>query len=108
MAKGSNLTSDSPAANPVCKVMDFSKFLRERKAGPREPQEAESRRAEGDPLNPCIATHDLQTKIKHIEEFPKEHNKARHRGVRVARTSTGTSAKRSLTRSATICPPSAS
>ena len=81
MAKGSNLdlVEISPAANPpVCKVMDFSKFLYE-----KEKQDRENRKKQKAGvlkeirLNPRIATHDLQTKIKHIEEFLKEHNKVR-------------------------------
>jgi translation initiation factor IF-3 len=81
MAKGSNLdlVEISPAANPpVCKVMDFSKFLYE-----KEKQDRENRKKQKAGvlkeirLNPRIATHDLQTKVKHIEEFLKEHNKVR-------------------------------
>ena len=81
MAKGSglDLVEISPGANPpVCKVMDFSKFLYE-----KEKQDRENRKKQKAGvlkeirLNPRIATHDLQTKIKHIEEFLKEHNKVR-------------------------------
>lgn len=81
MARGSglDLVEISPAATPpVCKVMDFSKFLYE-----KEKQDRENRKKQKAGvlkeirLNPRIATHDLQTKIKHIEEFLKEHNKVR-------------------------------
>ncbi len=81
MARGANLdlVEISPGANPpVCKVMDFSKFLYE-----KEKQDRENRKKQKAGvlkeirLNPRIATHDLQTKIKHIEEFLKEHNKVR-------------------------------
>lgn len=81
MARGANLdlVEISPQANPpVCKVMDFSKFLYE-----KDKQERENRKKQKAGvlkeirLNPRIATHDLQTKIKHIEEFLKEHNKVR-------------------------------
>ncbi len=81
MAKGSglDLVEISPGANPpVCKVMDFSKFLYE-----KEKQDRENRKKQKAGvlkeirLNPRIASHDLQTKIKHIEEFLKEHNKVR-------------------------------
>lgn len=81
MAKGANLdlVEISPDANPpVCKVMDFSKFLYE-----KEKQDRENRKKQKAGvlkeirLNPRIATHDLQTKVKHIEEFLKEHNKVR-------------------------------
>ena len=81
MAKGSglDLVEISPGANPpVCKVMDFSKFLYE-----KEKQDRENRKKQKAGvlkeirLNPRIASHDLQTKVKHIEEFLKEHNKVR-------------------------------
>ena len=81
MAKGANmdLVEISPDANPpVCKVMDFSKFLYE-----KEKQDRENRKKQKAGvlkeirLNPRIASHDLQTKVKHIEEFLKEHNKVR-------------------------------
>jgi len=81
MAKGAglDLVEISPDANPpVCKVMDFSKFLYE-----KEKQDRENRKKQKAGvlkeirLNPRIATHDLQTKVKHIETFLKEHNKVR-------------------------------
>ncbi|MCM2267970.1 MAG: translation initiation factor IF-3 [Elusimicrobiales bacterium] len=81
MARGANLdlVEISPGANPpVCKVMDFSKFLYE-----KEKQDRENRKKQKAGvlkeirLNPRIASHDLQTKVKHIEEFLKEHNKVR-------------------------------
>ncbi len=81
MARGAglDLVEISPVANPpVCKVMDFSKFLYE-----KEKQDRENRKKQKAGvlkeirLNPRIASHDLQTKIKHIEEFLKEHNKVR-------------------------------
>jgi translation initiation factor IF-3 len=81
MAKGANLdlVEISPLANPpVCKVMDFSKFLYE-----KEKQDRENRKKQKAGvlkeirLNPRIASHDLQTKVKHIETFLKEHNKVR-------------------------------
>lgn len=81
MAKGANLdlVEISPLANPpVCKVMDFSKFLYE-----KEKQDRENRKKQKAGvlkeirLNPRIASHDLQTKVKHIETFLKDHNKVR-------------------------------
>lgn len=81
MAKGANLdlVEISPMANPpVCKVMDFSKFLYE-----KEKQDRENRKKQKAGvlkeirLNPRIASHDLQTKVKHIETFLKDHNKVR-------------------------------
>ena len=81
MAKGSNLdlVEISPAANPpVCKVMDFSKFLYEKDKEDRENRKKQKAGVLKEiRLNPRIASHDLQTKIKHIEGFLKEHNKVR-------------------------------
>lgn len=81
MAKGSglDLVEISPAANPpVCKVMDFSKFLYEKDKEDRENRKKQKAGVLKEiRLNPRIASHDLQTKIKHIEGFLKEHNKVR-------------------------------
>ena len=81
MAKGSNLdlVEISPDANPpVCKVMDFSKFLYEKDKEDRENRKKQKAGVLKEiRLNPRIASHDLQTKIKHIEGFLKEHNKVR-------------------------------
>jgi translation initiation factor IF-3 len=81
MARGANLdlVEISPQANPpVCKVMDFNKYLYE-----KEKQERDNRKKQKAGvlkeirLNPRIASADLHTKIRHIEEFLKEHNKVR-------------------------------
>jgi len=81
MARGANLdlVEISPQANPpVCKVMDFSKFLYE-----KDKQERENRKKQKAGvlkeirLNPRIASHDLETKVKQMESFLKEHNKVR-------------------------------
>ena len=81
MAKGAglDLVEISPDANPpVCKVMDYSKFLYD-----KEKQDRDNRKKQKAGvlkeirLNPRIAAHDLQTKVRHAEEFLKEHNKVR-------------------------------
>lgn len=81
MAKGAglDLVEISPdAVPPVCKVMDFSKFLYD-----KEKQDRDNRKKQKAGvlkeirLNPRIAAHDLQTKVRHAEEFLKEHNKVR-------------------------------
>lgn len=81
MARGANLdlVEISPQAQPpVCKVMDFNKYLYE-----KEKQERDNKKKQKAGilkeirLNPRIASHDLHTKIKHIEEFLKAHNKVR-------------------------------
>ena len=73
-AAGLDLVEISPAASPpVCKIMDFSKYLYEKdkqkkqKAGVLK----EIR------LNPRIASNDLNTKLRHAEVFLKEQNKVR-------------------------------
>jgi len=81
MARGSglDLVEISPDANPpVCKVMDFSKYLYE-----KDKQERENRKKQKAGvlkeirLNPRIASNDLNTKLRHAEVFLKEQNKVR-------------------------------
>ena len=76
---GLDLVEISPQAQPpVCKVMDFNKFLYEKEKQDRENRKKQKAgQLKEIRLNPRIASHDLQTKIKHIEEFLKEHNKVR-------------------------------
>jgi len=76
---GLDLVEISPTANPpVCKIMDFSKYLYE-----KEKQEKENRKKQRDNvlkeirINPRIASNDLETKIRHMEEFLKEGDKVR-------------------------------
>jgi len=78
-AAGLDLVEISPTANPpVCKIMDFSKYLYE-----KDKQERENRKKQKAGvlkeirLNPRIASNDLNTKIRHAEEFLKEQNKVR-------------------------------
>ena len=78
-AAGLDLVEISPAANPpVCKIMDFSKYLYE-----KDKQERENRKKQKAGvlkeirLNPRIASNDLNTKIRHAEVFLKEQNKVR-------------------------------
>ncbi len=76
---GLDLVEISPQAQPpVCKVMDFNKFLYEKEKQDRENRKKQKAgQLKEIRLNPRIASHDLQTKVKHIEEFLKEHNKVR-------------------------------
>ncbi len=76
---GLDLVEISPNANPpVCKIMDFNKFMYE-----KEKQEKENRKKQKDNvlkeirINPRIGNNDLQTKIRHMEDFLKEGNKVR-------------------------------
>lgn len=76
---GLDLVEIAPqAAPPVCKIMDFSKYLYE-----KEKQERENRKKQKVGMlkeirfNPRIAQHDLDTKIKHIAEFLQDQDKVR-------------------------------
>ena len=78
-AAGLDLVEISPMANPpVCKVMDFSKYLYD-----KDKQDKENRKKQKVGvlkeirLNPRIATNDLQTKTRHIADFLKDRNKVR-------------------------------
>lgn len=76
---GMDLVEIAPMANPpVCKIMDFSKYLYELDKQARENRKKQKAGVLKEiRFNPRIATHDLETKIKHIEEFLKEQNKVR-------------------------------
>lgn len=76
---GLDLVEIAPTANPpVCKIMDYHKFLYE-----EEKKERENRKKQKENivkeirLNPRIAQHDLDTKIRHIENFLKHNNRVR-------------------------------
>ena len=81
MARDANLdlVEISPqAVPPVCKIMDFSKYLYE-----KDKQDRENRKKQKVGMlkeirfNPRIAQHDLDTKIKHIAEFLRDQDKVR-------------------------------
>lgn len=78
-AAGLDLVEIAPMANPpVCKIMDFSKYLYELDKQSRENRKKQKAGVLKEiRFNPRIAKHDLETKIKHIEEFLKEQNKVR-------------------------------
>lgn len=76
---GLDLVEIAPTAKPpVCKIMDFSKFLYE-----KDKQEKENRKKQKSGglkeirLNPRIGENDLQTKIRQMERFLQERNKVR-------------------------------
>jgi len=78
-AAGLDLVEISPSANPpVCKIMDYSKYLYE-----QEKQEKENRKKQKENvlkeirINPRIGPNDLDTKIRHMEEFLKDGDKVR-------------------------------
>lgn len=76
---GMDLVEIAPMANPpVCKIMDFSKYLYELDKQARENRKKQKAGVLKEiRFNPRIAKHDLETKTKHIEEFLKEQNKVR-------------------------------
>lgn len=78
-AKGLDLVEIAPMANPpVCKILEYSKFLYEQD---RKQREARKKQKAGllkeVRFSPVIGVHDLDVKIKHIEEFLGEHDKVR-------------------------------
>lgn len=77
--KGMDLIEIAPQANPpVCKILDYSKYLYEKE---RKDREARKKQKAGllkeVRLSPVIGTHDLAVKLKHVEEFLKAHDKVR-------------------------------
>jgi len=76
---GLDLVEISPQADPpVCKIMDFSKFLYDKGKQKRD----NKKKQKGGILkeirmHPGIAEHDLNTKVKHVEKFLKSQNKVR-------------------------------
>ncbi|MEF3280707.1 MAG: translation initiation factor IF-3 [Elusimicrobiota bacterium] len=78
-AAGLDLVEISPNSNPpVCKIIDYHKFLYE-----EEKKEKENRKKQKENIlkeirvNPRIAQHDLETKIRHMEEFLKKNHRVR-------------------------------
>ena len=70
-ASGLDLVEVAPNAKPpVCKIMDYGKFLYEEK---KKSQEAKKRQTQIQvkeiKFRPHTDDHDLQTKIKHIRRF---------------------------------------
>ena len=74
-----DLIEIAPMANPlVCKILDYSKFMYE-----QEKKDRVARRKQKTGLlkeirfTPVIGQHDLDVKVRHAEEFLKEHDKVR-------------------------------
>ncbi len=76
---GLDLVEISPQADPpVCKIMDFSKFLYDK--GKQKRDNKKKQRVgilKEIRMHPRIAEHDLNTKVKHVEKFLKAQNKVR-------------------------------
>lgn len=78
-SSGMDLVEIAPMANPpVCKIMDFSKYLYELDKQARENRKKQKAGVLKEiRFNPRIAKHDLETKIRHIATFLKGQNKVR-------------------------------
>lgn len=78
-SRGLDLVEVAQTANPpVCKLLDFAKFKYE-----QEKREREARKNQKAGMlkevrfSPVIGQHDLDVKVRHIEEFLKAHDKVR-------------------------------
>ncbi|MBI4667886.1 MAG: translation initiation factor IF-3 [Elusimicrobia bacterium] len=77
--EGLDLVEVAPQANPpVCKIIDFAKFKYEQI---RRWKDAHKKQKSGElkevRFTPTVHQHDLDTKLKHIEEFLQEKDKIR-------------------------------
>lgn len=77
--RGMDLIEIAPGANPpVCKVLDYSKYRYEQEKKKKEGRKKQKAGLLKEiQLRPRIATHDLDVKLRHVEEFLKEHDKVR-------------------------------
>jgi translation initiation factor IF-3 len=78
-SRGLDLVEVAPNANPpVCKLLDFAKFKYE-----QEKKEREARKNQKAGIlkevrfSPVIGAHDLDVKVRHIQEFLKARDKVR-------------------------------
>ena len=74
-----DLVEISPGANPpVCKIIDYNKFLYEEKKKKKE-QKAKSKTSEVKEIRftPNTDDHDFEFKVKHAEKFLKEGDKVK-------------------------------
>ena len=81
MAKGQqlDLVEISPGANPpVCRIIDYNKFLYEEKKKKKE-MKAKSKTSEVKEIRftPNTDDHDFEFKVKHAEKFLKEGDKVK-------------------------------
>ncbi|MBL0308564.1 MAG: translation initiation factor IF-3 [Bacteroidetes bacterium] len=77
--KGMDLVEISPTANPpVCKIVDYNKFLYEKKRKEKEIK-AHAKKVEVKEIRftPNTDDHDIEFKAKHAESFLKDGNKVR-------------------------------
>lgn len=78
-SEGLDLVEIAPMVNPpVCKIIDFAKFkyeaLRKWKDTHKKQKAGALKEVR---FTPTVGQHDLDTKLKHIEEFLKEKDKVR-------------------------------
>jgi translation initiation factor IF-3 len=74
-----DLVEVAPQADPpVCKVMDYGKFLYEQERAEREARKQQrSTEQKGIRLRPKIDDHDFETKVRHARKFLESGNSVR-------------------------------
>jgi translation initiation factor IF-3 len=77
--RGLDLVEIAPQAKPpVCKVLDYSKYLYEQEKKQRDARKHQHASLLKElRIKPRIASHDLETKVKHMEEFIHKGDKVR-------------------------------
>lgn len=66
------------AQPPVCKIIDYHKFLYEEEKKKKENKKKQKESILKEiRINPRIAQHDLETKIRHMEDFLNHNNRVR-------------------------------
>lgn len=67
---GLDLVEVAPDADPpVCKIIDFKKFLYEQKRKQRQAKKHQHSTLKEIKFRPAIDKHDYETKVRHIREF---------------------------------------
>lgn len=77
--RGMDLVEVAPNADPpVCKIMDYGKYLYEQKKKEKEAKKKQHTiEVKEVRFRPQIEEHDLQTKVGHIRKFIGNHNKVK-------------------------------
>jgi len=77
--RGLDLVEIAPQARPpVCKVLDYSKYLYEQDKKQRDARKKQRSSVLKElRIKPRIASHDLETKVRHMEEFLGKGDKVR-------------------------------
>ena len=74
---GLNLVAMNNNDVPVCKIMDYSKFMYERKKAQRKNQSQKKVEVKEIQLSPNIAEHDMQIKAKAASKFLSAGNRVK-------------------------------